>query len=311
MRSLQAFRRPDGTVGIRNHLFILPAVVCANQVAIDVARRQPKLKYIEHQHGCAQIGADLTQTQRVFSQLALHPNVYASMFVGLGCEGIVAKDLFSSTHRRSMKPMELVVIQESGGTLGAESIVERWVAARDIEMNAQTKKNTDWNEIAIGLLLDDSPQTTPERIAACLEAFYQLGARIIVPSSHKEYLKRFEPHLPVMDYGATTPEHSFAMHGGSNVLETATGLAAAGAHLIVHLAAQPHGFGIPLVPLVRWSVNEQSYTQFHDDFDGKLNDDLDVPRLIEQLSRIVNGQPSVAEELGMDDFALYRIGPTV
>ena len=79
----------------------------------------------------------------------------------------------------------------------------------------------------------------------------------------------------------------------------------------MHLAAQPHAFGSPLVPTVRWSINEQVYSRFYEDFDGQLVDELDVPRLVEQLSRVVSGQPSVAEELGMDDFALYRIGPTV
>ena len=41
MSTLQAYRRPGGEVGIRNHLFALPVVVCANQVAIDVARKFP------------------------------------------------------------------------------------------------------------------------------------------------------------------------------------------------------------------------------------------------------------------------------
>lgn len=34
----QGYRRPDGKVGIRNHVLILPSVVCANRVARGIAQ---------------------------------------------------------------------------------------------------------------------------------------------------------------------------------------------------------------------------------------------------------------------------------
>jgi len=310
MSSLQAFRREDGTVGIRNHLFILPAVVCANQVAIDLSRRHPALKYIEHQHGCAQIGADLIQTERVFSHLAQHSNVYASVFVGLGCEGIIAKDLFAKASHESDKPMELVIIQQAGGTLGAEAVAEEWMESRNSEVKTQVRTAAKWDEITIGFLSDDVPDTKSPLLDACLESLWDLGVNLVLPKSHAWRTHRLG-QVTEINYGDTATGRLVSMQEGSNALETLTGLTAAGLHLIIHLAQWSHGFGNPLVPVVRWCLNEPVYHQFHDDFDGQFQDELDIPRLIEQLSRVINGQASVAEELGMDDFALYRIGPTV
>ncbi|MCF8565835.1 UxaA family hydrolase [Alicyclobacillus tolerans] len=310
MSTVQAFRRPDGTVGIRNHLFILPAVVCANQVAIDVARRNPALKYIEHQHGCGQMGADLIQTQRVFTHLAQHPNVYGSIFVGLGCEGIVAKDLFARAHSQSDKPMDLVIIQQSGGTLGAESACEEWIEARSQEVKHQVRTETAWDEISVGVLFDEVSGEQAETVDAALAALWELGVKLILPGSQTERAARLG-QAEAIDHGEKAFSRLALMKEGSNALETLTGLTAAGAHLTVHLANRAHAFGNPVTPLVRWSISPASYRQYRDDFDGQLQDELDIPRLLEQLLRIVNGQESIAEELGMDDFALYRIGPTV
>ncbi|MCL6517351.1 UxaA family hydrolase [Alicyclobacillus sp.] len=311
MNTLTAYRRADGQVGVRNHLFTLPAVVCANQVALDVARRFPRLKYVEHQHGCAQIGADLLQTRRVFSRLALHPNVYASIMVSLGCEAVVAKQLFTETQKLASKPLELVVIQDAGGTLAAEKLVEDWLEARIREADALVREPVSWSDITVGIMADGPADERRGILTAIVEALAQQGARLVVPSRHTDALRAVSDDVPQVAWGDGADARAFAMQEGSNALETATGLTAAGAHLIVHLADQPHGFGTPLTPVVRWSVNEQVYNRFYDDFDGQLVDELDVPRLVEQLSRVVSGQETAAEQMGMDDFALYRIGPTV
>lgn len=311
MTSLQAYRHPNGGVGVRNHLFTLPTVVCANQVAIDVAHRYSDLKYIEHQHGCAQIGSDLEQTRRIFSRLAMHPNVYASIFVSLGCEGIVAKQLFSSTVALTNKPIDLVVIQEAGGTLGAESTVESWIEQRRNELNQCARETIGWDELVVGVLIDSHIPTNSHIAIACVEAIRAAGARVVLPNNQTELVNQLGCPVTAVGYGESTNGPIWTIMPGSNVLETTTGLTAAGAHLIVHLTNEAHAFGSPLAPTVRWCMNERNYQKFHEDFDGQLQDELDIPRLLEQITRIANGQLSVAESSGMDDFALYRIGPTV
>ncbi|WAH35241.1 UxaA family hydrolase [Alicyclobacillus dauci] len=312
MSNVRVFRRNDGSVGIRNHLFILPAVVCANQVAIDVARRNPKFKYIEHQHGCAQIGADLIQTQRVFSNLAIHPNAYASLFVGLGCEGIIAKNLYEDTKARTEKPLGFVSIQGSGGTLKAQSKVEMWLADREDEVPHVPQTEVDWGEIRIGLLMDQPfLENESRQVHRVIDSLLETGVSLVLSSDAERYVPHSFAHVNHIDHGDIARDQLSLMRAGSNGLETATGLTASGAHLIVHLASEPHAFGTPLLPVVRFSLSEASFGACPDDFDGRLLTDADVFDLINETREVIEGKPAVAESLGMDDFALYRIGPTV
>ncbi|QSO53530.1 UxaA family hydrolase [Alicyclobacillus curvatus] len=321
MSTLRGYRRTNQSVGIRNHLFALPAVVCANQVALDLARTNPRLKYIEHQHGCAQIGQDLTQTRQVFARLALHPNVFASMLIGLGCEGIVSKDLHQQAQVQGLTPVDLVVIQEAGGTLGAQRMVQSWVQRCGHEADNHQREVISWTDLLIGVMVDTDTDTDNASllIAKSLKALRDTGARLVVSEECRHLATASgwpvatlnQPHVAETSYGEAAVGPITVMASGSNALETMTGLTSAGAHLILHFASLPHAFGSPLAPTVRWCVNEQCYLQFADDFDGRLRDELDVARLLEQVSRVICGQVTKAEELGMDDFAMYRIGPTV
>ena len=38
------YRRPDGGIGIRNHVLIIPTVSCVNRVASDVANKTGRLR---------------------------------------------------------------------------------------------------------------------------------------------------------------------------------------------------------------------------------------------------------------------------
>ena len=44
------YRRSDGTVGIRNHVIIIPSVVCANRVARGISQLVTGATWVEHQH---------------------------------------------------------------------------------------------------------------------------------------------------------------------------------------------------------------------------------------------------------------------
>ncbi|WP_083520991.1 UxaA family hydrolase [Alicyclobacillus kakegawensis] len=312
MRGVRVMQRDDGSIAVRNHLFILPAVVCANQVAIDVARRNPQCKYIEHQHGCAQIGADLVQTQRIFSNLAINPNVFASLFVGLGCEGIRTTDLFQAAKSRTIRPIELVMIQGSGGTLSAQAKVEAWVQEQEAAMTVSVAAvEVEWSQLTVGLLYDGSNQEpAPEPVQLFVQSLLGRGLRMVVPDDGPIAGGSSDVFAHI-DHGELATVPISVMKSGSHLLETATGLAAAGVHFIIHFARQPHAFGNPLVPLIRFAMEDVVHEKFQDDFDGLLGHGQDVDRALERMQEIVEGRPSVAEELGLDDFALYRIGPTV
>ncbi|MDD2573540.1 MAG: UxaA family hydrolase [Bacillota bacterium] len=114
---LTGYRRKDGSVGIRNHILVLPTVVCANEVARAVAEKVPGAVAVNHQHGCAQLGVDADQTKRTLAGLGSNPNVAAVIVVGLGCETVLAPSVARVIESsRPGMPMKHLVIQDLGGT---------------------------------------------------------------------------------------------------------------------------------------------------------------------------------------------------
>ncbi|MGL5511793.1 MAG: UxaA family hydrolase [Sporomusa sp.] len=73
----EGFLRPDGTAGIRNHVLIIPSVVCANRVARGISEQVLSTTWVEHQHGCTQLGVDAKLTDNVLIRHGTHPNVVA------------------------------------------------------------------------------------------------------------------------------------------------------------------------------------------------------------------------------------------
>lgn len=114
------FRRPDGSVGIRNQVLVIPTVVCANRVARGIAQTVNGSVWVEHQHGCSQLAPDAAQTARVFTGHGTNPNVYGVVVVGLGCEVVRAQDVAAEIKKQCpYKPVHCVIIQDAGGSYKA------------------------------------------------------------------------------------------------------------------------------------------------------------------------------------------------
>ena len=95
--TFNGFRRPNGTVGIRNEIWILNTVGCVNHSATRIAQKAAEqlvhegsaiegIHTFNHPFGYSQLGGDLQYTQRLLSGLAKHPNAAAILVLGLGCE---------------------------------------------------------------------------------------------------------------------------------------------------------------------------------------------------------------------------------
>jgi altronate dehydratase large subunit len=112
------FRRADGRVGVRNHVLILPTITCATQAAHQITQLVQGTVTFIHQHGCAQVGTDYEQTFRTYVGLGSNPNVYGVVVLGLGCETHQARNVAVEIAKTG-KPVEVVSIQDHGGTLTA------------------------------------------------------------------------------------------------------------------------------------------------------------------------------------------------
>lgn len=114
---INAYRRPDGKYGIRNKVLILPTVSCSNETARIISNQVPGTICITNQRGCGQVGKDAEQTFRTLMGLSLNPNIYGTIIVGLGCETTQPMRLYEEIKKRSNKPLEVLIIQDEGGTL--------------------------------------------------------------------------------------------------------------------------------------------------------------------------------------------------
>lgn len=131
------YRRPDGAVGIRNHVLVIPTVVCANQVARGISQAVKGSVWVEHQHGCSQLAPDAAQTARVCVGHGTNPNVYGVVVVGLGCEVVRAQDVAAEIKKQCpYKPVHCVIIQDAGGSYKA--IAEGSVAAHRLVEQASS-----------------------------------------------------------------------------------------------------------------------------------------------------------------------------
>lgn len=113
--NFQGYRRSNGTVGVRNHVLVMPSVMCANHVVDRIGRKCPAAITITHPTGCSQVGVDFDQTKRTMGGFAANPNVAAVLVVGLGCETNESKALAEEIRARGQR-VEVIGIQESDGT---------------------------------------------------------------------------------------------------------------------------------------------------------------------------------------------------
>jgi altronate dehydratase large subunit len=115
------YPRPDGRVGVRNHVLVVPTVICSAVVAERIAASiAPTGTALPHLAGCGQLGPDLTVTHETLAAYCRHPNVGAVVVVALGCEQVIAQQLADAA-RSAGKPAQIVAIQGEGGTLRATS----------------------------------------------------------------------------------------------------------------------------------------------------------------------------------------------
>ena len=80
---LTGYRRPDGRVGIRNHVVILAVDDLSNTAVEGIGRLVPGTLAIPHAYGRLQFGEDLELTFRTLIGTGANPNVAAVVVVGI------------------------------------------------------------------------------------------------------------------------------------------------------------------------------------------------------------------------------------
>lgn len=92
--TFQGYVRADGSVGVRNEIWIIPTVGCVNNVATALARKANAYVHgsveeviaFPHPYGCSQMGEDQEHSREILADLIRHPNAGGVLVLGLGCE---------------------------------------------------------------------------------------------------------------------------------------------------------------------------------------------------------------------------------
>lgn len=271
---LSGYLRPSGQVGARNHLIVVPSVVCANLVCRRIA--ESSAIALEHQHGCAEVGPDVDQTASILAGVAANPNVGAALIVGLGCETIQASDVAARARALGAR-IEVFGIQACGGT---GSTVDLGRTARDSLITKLDQDSRVWvaeSAITVGIDADTSVAD------ALVDELGSRGIATIVARS-----------------GAGPSVHAELAGAGAQILVTTPGPNQA-----------PSGFVV--CPTIAIGCNSELHRAIADDFDddgGGTPEEL-AQRIAMLVPQVFSGVPTAAEIRGSRDFVLRRLMRTM
>jgi len=159
MISLQGYERTNGGVGFRNHLLILPLVVCSSRVAEMIGEGFEGVRVLIHQHGCTQMGADLEQTVRTLVGFGRHPNVGAVLVVSLGCETMMNEHIADRIAEAGVVVEELEIQRDGGPRATVDkgrALVEKLLA----RLADQRRREVDCTHLVFGTECGGSDATS-------------------------------------------------------------------------------------------------------------------------------------------------------
>ncbi|KPI49124.1 carbohydrate hydrolase [Clostridioides difficile] len=154
------YKRPDGRVGIRNHILILPTSVCASDTTRIIASQVQGAVTFNNQNGCSQVHSDQQLTMDVMAGYAANPNVYGVIVVSLGCENCQNDLVVDAIKERTNKPIKTLVIQEEHGTLKTIEKAVRYAREMAQEASLLRKEEFPISELILGTECGGSDPTS-------------------------------------------------------------------------------------------------------------------------------------------------------
>ncbi len=153
---MQGFLRSDGRKGIRNVVAVAYLVECAHHVAAEIAHpfRDSGVHLLGFP-GCY----PNAYAARLLARLGTHPNVGAVLLVSLGCESF-DRGRLARTIGESGRPVETLVIQESGGTRSTLEAGRAWVEAALAGLAAAERVEMGVDELVVGTICGGSDATS-------------------------------------------------------------------------------------------------------------------------------------------------------
>ncbi|MDR1773671.1 MAG: UxaA family hydrolase [Clostridioides sp.] len=144
------YKRPDGKVGIRNHVLILPTSICASDTTRIIASQVEGAVTFNNQNGCSQVPPDMKLTMDILVGYAANPNIYGTVIVSLGCENCQNDLVEEAIKQKTNKPIKKLVIQQEGGTIKTVEKGVRYAKEMVIEASKLQKESFPISELILG-----------------------------------------------------------------------------------------------------------------------------------------------------------------
>lgn len=180
-KTFMGYRRANGTVGIRNDLYIIPTVGCITPL-MDIMVQEFKAKHpnngsfdnvilLKHPYGCSQLGDDFEQTREILCDAVMHPNAGGVLVFGLGCENNQMdgmKEQLTKMGGINPKRMKFLVAQEVKDEF---AIAQKMLEELNDEAANDHREEIPISELKIGIQDSRSDQfsvLTSDRLLAAL-----------------------------------------------------------------------------------------------------------------------------------------------
>jgi altronate dehydratase large subunit len=153
---MQAYLRSDGRKGIRNVITVVYLVECAHHVAKQIAAPfEDDDVHVIGFSGCY----PNTYALEMMESLCTHPNVGAVLLVSLGCESFNRNQL-AETVRDSGRPVDVLVIQQMGGTRKTFEAGREWIRSTLTELGRVERVEMGMHELIVGTVCGGSDGTS-------------------------------------------------------------------------------------------------------------------------------------------------------
>jgi len=154
------YKRQDGHVGVRNHVVVMPGVLCSEVATKKIVDKVEGLTYIYNPNGCVQNHKDTAVTLDILSGMIANGNVYGALIVGLGCETTQKNDYINAIKAKTNKPIFYISIQEEGGIQKTVEAGVKIVESMKKEANKCVREEIDLSELILGLECGGSDSTS-------------------------------------------------------------------------------------------------------------------------------------------------------
>ena len=180
--TFQGYVRPNGKVGSRNLVAVIPSVICATDVAQAICHAVQGTVGFFHHQGCCQLPIDLKRVTDTLISLGCSPNVGAVLVISLGCEGTDTERLVKEIAETG-KPVEVIRIQELGGMSHAIQKGTDLAQKLAMEISGLQRETVDISEVVMSIKCGAS-DTTSGMASNCVigyvaDKLVDLGATVV------------------------------------------------------------------------------------------------------------------------------------